>query len=105
MSSNNRLTEQRQNTVDSCIKTEISKIGQEERAQHSEQLENLLVLLKENMILWEQKDDLQNRKENLCFEVDQLRENLNKVDQEVSGSKKVSGERSDINLQSGGIQI
>lgn len=90
MSSNNRLIDKKKSTMDNSMRKEISKTEQEERAQNSEQLEKIQVLLKENMKLWEQKKELEYTTWDLSYEMDQTRDNINTFHQDVLRSQKVS---------------
>ncbi|XP_038559694.1 cilia- and flagella-associated protein 157-like [Micropterus salmoides] len=80
--------EKRQNAVHYYIKMKTSNIVQEERAQHSERLEKVQLLLSENMDLWDEKDAVRGRDAFLCYEVDDLKKNINSMTQESLTYKK-----------------
>ncbi|XP_029296016.1 cilia- and flagella-associated protein 157-like [Cottoperca gobio] len=70
---------ERQNTVDECIESKTLKILWEERDHHSEQLKQLQFLLYKNVVLLKENDILQDKKMDLCFESNHLKEGLNRI--------------------------
>ncbi|XP_071340120.1 cilia- and flagella-associated protein 157-like [Trachinotus anak] len=82
-----RLIAERQNALDICVEIKIPEMLLEERAQHHEHMEKVQVLLNENMELWDEKEELKVEHTATCWEIDKLKENLNKVALEMHNHK------------------
>lgn len=82
LSSNNRMTEGIQETVDNCVETETSIILQDERDQHRERLEQTQFLQKDSETVQKELVDLRDRKKDLCIRRADLKKDVSKISQE-----------------------
>ncbi|XP_032371481.1 cilia- and flagella-associated protein 157 [Etheostoma spectabile] len=71
-----------QHAVDLCVEKKTSKILRKERALHSKRLQQLQFLLNENLVLAKEKDVLQDKERDVCFEREQMKKELIKITQE-----------------------
>lgn len=83
------MMEETQKNVEMCVTERISEAVEKERAHHGEKMEQLQFLLKENFTLWEEKDALMANDDELCFEMDGVKKDLDKVKQEILIREKV----------------
>ncbi|XP_034728827.1 LOW QUALITY PROTEIN: cilia- and flagella-associated protein 157-like [Etheostoma cragini] len=71
-----------QQAVDLCVEKKTSKILWKERALHSERLQQQQFLLNENLVLAKEKDVLQDKERDICFEREQMKKELKKITRE-----------------------
>ncbi|XP_049433693.1 cilia- and flagella-associated protein 157-like [Epinephelus fuscoguttatus] len=69
-----KVVEERKSTQEDIIKTKVSNIIQEERAQHRELQEKVQLLLEKSMDLWEDKDKLCQQEKDLNSKIDKLKD-------------------------------
>ncbi|GLD71618.1 uncharacterized protein AKAME5_002294000 [Lates japonicus] len=74
-------------TVEGRAEGRIAQLVVEERAEHSEQVERVQVLLCRNIRLQRQKDALQGREMELCHDLLMLREDISKITQRILNHK------------------
>ncbi|KAA8592438.1 hypothetical protein FQN60_017893, partial [Etheostoma spectabile] len=79
-----------QHAVDLCVEKKTSKILRKERALHSKRLQQLQFLLNENLVLAKEKDVLQDKERDVCFEREQMKKELIKITQERDRQQKTA---------------
>lgn len=92
----NRICDDREIAVERCLQMKIPELLEVERAEHSELLQEVEKLLKDDIELWREKDSLETSTRDLNSEIDSLRKNINKVARDISAYKKVTNGASGI---------
>ncbi|TDH12667.1 hypothetical protein EPR50_G00049270 [Perca flavescens] len=87
-SERNKMFEVRWGTLEVCVRKKASHIIQEERAQHSELREKVEELLDRNTELWSEKNELRDTEDFLLFQLDNIKEDIDRVSKKSFSSKK-----------------
>ncbi|XP_039659773.1 cilia- and flagella-associated protein 157-like isoform X2 [Perca fluviatilis] len=87
-SERNKMFEVRWGTLEVCVRKKASHIIQEERAQHRELREKVEELLDRNTELWSEKNELRDTEDFLLFQLDNMKEDIDKVSKKSFTSKK-----------------